>query len=56
MIVPQKICASWINKPSAISSAISVNAFPPMKTLAGLADLYLEILLDYGVIEFVTIA
>ncbi len=56
MIALQKSYASWINKPSAISSAISMSASLPLKTPAGSADRYPETSPDCGGIGFVTIA
>ena len=56
MIAPPKSYASWINKPNAISSAISMSASLPLKALAGSADRYPETSPDYGGIGFVTIA
>ena len=42
MIALQKSYASWINKPSAMSSAVSMSALLPLKTPADSADLYPE--------------
>ena len=56
MIALQESYASWIDKPSAISSAISVSASPPPMTPAVSADRYPETSPGYGGIGFVTTA
>ena len=56
MIALQESYASWINKPSVISFAISMSASLHLKTRAGSADLYPETSPGCGGIGFVTIA